>query len=652
MSLAHYLLQVNLYLVIFYCFYKLLLASETYFVLNRIYLLASGVCSLIIPFLRFEWFGRQQVARPIYAGVDQFTQLVARVSVIEDHTRAFNWGNFIVLIYLIGILFFTFRMIYRVMAVTKMLKKVTRGAAFSFFGKKVVTADLPQIETINIHEDIHVKQFHSVDVLFFEMLKILNWFNPVIYLYQKTIKNIHEYLADEAAAKFQGDKETYALLLLSQAFGVTPNALSNGFFTRSLIRKRIMMLHKERSKKVAILKYGLFVPLFALALLLSAASIRKNDQILAVASQIPLEQANQFIAQALDMPLNTVHFAKPVSPKDDSTNNEATIVNEASVSNDQDHDNALNGFYNYLAERIKYPAGAIARQVQGNTIVNFSVRHGKIANVTIKNELGEGCDEEVVSEILAYNDFFPKDGSYSLKVSFKLNGSTAAFKNEDADADANAGSLNNLLVQAAVPKAEEADQIYAFVNLAQPPTYPGGIGKFYEFIGKNIKYPAAAIDNEIQGNVHVSFTVEKDGSLTDIKVERKLGYGADEEAVRVIKLGKRWNPGIQNGRPVRVKYNIPIKFALDLGDTERKLGELSGTIKNNDGSVPLIIADNQVKDLKYVQDLNAKNIERIEVLKGSEAIAKYGKTAENGAIIIQSKHKKPALFTATLTNRN
>jgi protein TonB len=98
--------------------------------------------------------------------------------------------------------------------------------------------------------------------------------------------------------------------------------------------------------------------------------------------------------------------------------------------------------------------------------------------------------------------------------------------------------------------------------MENPPAYPGGIEKFYRFLGDNIKYPPMAAENNIQGNVFVSFTVEKDGSLTDIKIDRKLGYGTDEEAVRVLKLSKRWNPGMQNGKPVRVKYNIPIKFSL------------------------------------------------------------------------------------------
>jgi protein TonB len=108
----------------------------------------------------------------------------------------------------------------------------------------------------------------------------------------------------------------------------------------------------------------------------------------------------------------------------------------------------------------------------------------------------------------------------------------------------------------------EDNTVYNFVSMENPPTYPGGMDKFYKFLGDNIKYPPMAQDQNIQGNVHVSFTVEKDGSITDAKVERKLGYGTDEEAIRVLKLAKRWNPGMQNGKPVRVKYNIPIKFSL------------------------------------------------------------------------------------------
>ncbi|MDQ7949351.1 MAG: TonB family protein [Pedobacter sp.] len=656
MSLAHYLLQVNIYLIVFYGFYRLLLASETYFVLNRIYLLASGVLSLTIPFLRFEWFGKQEMAKPIYIGVDQLNQLLTQVTVIEEHRAKFDWGNLIVLVYLIGICCFALRLLAQLLAIRKLLKTITNGMAFSFFRKKVISANVPEHETVNLHEEVHVKQLHTIDVLFFEILGIFTWLNPIIYFYKKTIKNIHEYLADEAAAKFQGDKEAYALLLLSQAFGVRPNSLTNGFFTKSLIKKRIFMLHKQRSKKAAILKYGLFVPLFALTLVLSSATIRKNNQILSIAEKLPLENVDQVVKQAISTPMGVINMVAPPP----STTEQLTLSTTAlaAPTDYPEHDEnasaeSLNGFYKYLGDRIKYPSAAVAKKLQGNTIINFSVRHGKISNVMVQTELGEGCDEEVVNEIMAYNDYFQKDGSYSLKVTFKLTGADTDLKNETATTD-NKDQALQMVVIGYLPTDDEANKVYSFVALEQPPTYPGGIAKFYEFLGKNMKYPTAAIDNEIQGNVHLSFTVEKDGSLTDLKVERKLGFGTDEEALRVVKLAKRWNPGLQNGKPVRVKYNIPVKFSLEGSNAERKATIMTGIrSKNyNAANAPLLIVDNQIKDQHYMETMDSRNVESIDVIKDGDAINKYGKMAEHGAIIIKTKSKQPTMVTGTLTNKN
>lgn len=108
----------------------------------------------------------------------------------------------------------------------------------------------------------------------------------------------------------------------------------------------------------------------------------------------------------------------------------------------------------------------------------------------------------------------------------------------------------------------EDTRVYDFVSLEQQPSFPGGMDKFYGYLRKTVKYPPMAQENNIQGKVFLSFVVEKDGSLTDIKVERKLGGGTDEEAVRVLRASPKWIPGIQNGKKVRVKYNIPISFTL------------------------------------------------------------------------------------------
>lgn len=103
---------------------------------------------------------------------------------------------------------------------------------------------------------------------------------------------------------------------------------------------------------------------------------------------------------------------------------------------------------------------------------------------------------------------------------------------------------------------EEVDnQIYNTAGIEVKPDFPGGINKFYKFVGDNYQTPE---EDGLKGKVYVTFVVEKDGSLTDIKVIRDIGYGTGKEAIRVLKKSPRWSPGVQNGKPVRVLYSLPI----------------------------------------------------------------------------------------------
>ena len=103
-------------------------------------------------------------------------------------------------------------------------------------------------------------------------------------------------------------------------------------------------------------------------------------------------------------------------------------------------------------------------------------------------------------------------------------------------------------------KIVEDNTVYNAVEVK--PDFPGGLQKFYDFVGKNYRAP----EEDIKGKVYVQFVVEKDGSLTDIKVMRDIGYGTGEEAIRVLKKSPKWKPGIQNGRAVRVLYSLPISI--------------------------------------------------------------------------------------------
>ena len=130
----------------------------------------------------------------------------------------------------------------------------------------------------------------------------------------------------------------------------------------------------------------------------------------------------------------------------------------------------------------------------------------------------------------------------------------------DAEAD------EDMEVEEYIPiEVEEEEEIVEeeiFTVVETMPGFPGGEVERIKFLQKNIKYPQMARESQIQGTVYVTFVVETDGRVTDVRVLRGIGGGCDEEAVRVIKMMPKWNAGKQRGKPVRVQFNMPIKFTL------------------------------------------------------------------------------------------
>jgi hypothetical protein len=278
MNALTYLLQVNLYLLLFYLFYLVLLRNETFFRLNRFYLIGSAALALFIPLLRADWIKElfvtekvQQLAQNIEAvvTVSQTTTTIATLKVEESPLTSAEWFW---IIYGLVTVIFMLNFLRKLYLLNQILKRDNKGQAFSFFNTISVDNKLEGQETIMKHELVHAKQWHSADVIFFELFTAMNWFNPIAYLYKNAIKNIHEFIADETAASTSESKSAYALLLVSNVFDTQPQQLTNSFYNQSLLKRRIIMLHKTKSRKAAILKYGLSVPLFAGMVIFSSAT--------------------------------------------------------------------------------------------------------------------------------------------------------------------------------------------------------------------------------------------------------------------------------------------------------------------------------------------------------------------------------------------
>lgn len=113
-----------------------------------------------------------------------------------------------------------------------------------------------------------------------------------------------------------------------------------------------------------------------------------------------------------------------------------------------------------------------------------------------------------------------------------------------------------------IEEEEEVDEQVIFQVVENDPEFPGGVEAMYKFLAQNIKYPQLARENNITGRVFVTFVVERDGSVTGVRVLRDIGGGCGQEAVRVVKSMPKWTPGKQRGKAVRVQYNLPVNFTL------------------------------------------------------------------------------------------
>jgi TonB family protein len=467
-------------------------------------------------------------------------------------------GNLIFLIYATGILFLIIRLAGQMASLRRIIRQAESVSSFSFFKSIRLSADTGNRDIIEAHEMVHARQWHSLDVLLIELIAIINWFNPVVYVYKKGIRHIHEFIADRQALNKGTTKSEYALLLLSQTLEAPAHDLVNTFFNTSLLKRRILMLQRNRSPYMALIKYGLSAPLFILMLVLSSATIIKS---------------------------HTVHF------------------------------------FNRKAEEV-FSAPAAARQEKKDRPVNKNSE----AKVIITNTgQSRGDNLETRSQT--------------------------------------ASKLHN-------------DQI--FVSVERQPQFKGGIMGFYQFLAANLQYPPQMMRYNIQGKVIITLTIEKDGSVSDVKSIRDIGYGSAEEAIRVLRKSPPWEPGYQNGEPVRVRYTLPISFDLvrekNNSDTISKvsfniedgspLQPRVAARENNASSDSLrkftMVAGEQFdfmsnalylldgKSVKGMSSVDPRNVKSIRVIKHPDKdnvyVLLYGERALNGVVLIESKdpNNKPA----------
>lgn len=229
----------------------------------------------------------------------------------------------------------------------------------------------------------------------------------------------------------------------------------------------------------------------------------------------------------------------------------------------------------------------------------------------------------------------------------------AANAEQDAEqADNNTNKVNDIVKdkEGDDPDLQKNDSDKAYDLVEEMPQYPGGVGKLMEYVSMNVRYPKEAESKSIQGRVIITFVIEKDGSIEDAEVVKSVDPALDAEALRVVKAMPKWTPGKQEGKPIRVKYTMPITFALQGGDVipdgkvkganvmnETVVVGIGDNAKAIHTNVPYVLVDDKPIDSDKLKDIDPKTIDHMEVLKSKAAIEKYGEKAKNGVIIITTK---------------
>lgn len=377
--MALYLLHSTACFSLLFLAYIALLKNTTFFQSNRFYLLASAFLSLVFPLLP-----------SLGDTVEINNQTLAEVIVGSEKItaeNAFSWLTIITVVYFIGFfisLFFFIKSLQKTLRLVNssrmflqnglyFLPENSPHTAFSFFGRIFIHPQL-DIETQSAaiaHEKVHVSQHHTIDILFYELLCVVFWFNPLYGLAKKQLAILHEFIADEVAAH-NNDKVQYARVLTARAFGVPYSAVVNSFSLTNNLKRRLIMLNKTKTNRTGLVRYVAAIPLLAMFLFFNSFTFTKPDEVFDKVEKMPEFKGGQ---QEL---------------------------------------------INYLVKNITYPEDAKKAKLTGKVFVEFVVdKTGKVKNASIKKSDNTVFDAEALRVVSSMPDWVPGENG-GKKVSVKL----------------------------------------------------------------------------------------------------------------------------------------------------------------------------------------------------------------------------------------
>lgn len=451
-TLLTYLLKVSVSLALFYGLHMFLLRNETFLRLRRGYFGVALVFSLFYPLINLNWTVAERAELPLPAYLLSEIVIVAQPNgseVADMASSAFSSGYVLMAILFLGSIVLFLRFLIQLISLYFHLRKSECSqlgkyklivledgstASYSFFNWIVVNkrrANKSQIDDIVQHEKAHSYQWHSIDVVSYEIACILFWWNPFVWLLKNEMKLNLEYLADEEVQKHKNDIKEYQYTLLQISIANTGVAFINNFNV-SQLKKRITMMNKKRTSKIWLGKFLLVLPL-ALALVLanvqctdigkenlkdevpvktSATKIPEADDIL---SMNVTEDGVTIITKVDTLKFTREEFAKLLGKteweKEQKRASNVKLKKEGVFTIVEDMPRFPGGeqaMMKYIGRNLVYPEAAQKKGIQGRVVIRFVVAEdGSIEDVSVVRGVSPDCDEEAIRVVEAMPDWTP-----------------------------------------------------------------------------------------------------------------------------------------------------------------------------------------------------------------------------------------------------
>ena len=667
-TIAFYLLKSAAWLAGFTLIYLLFLRKERFFRLKRAYLVAGVVMSLLLPLITVHYRVELPAAVMQEVQVGTMAQTQEPAVATELHEQKSPLALFF-LIYSGGMVLFLFRSLLHIFSLYRalstgsvsrtgeavMVKTEKYTSAFSFFNYVFINPSVSEQEAREIlnHEMVHLRQKHWFDLLLVEMISLIQWMNPFVWIYSAFVRQNHENLADEEALQSTSDPAGYRAALLNQVFNARLISLSNSF-NFSFNTNRFEMMKKESYSPYRKLKLLLVLPLMAIMMYafadpLYTYSDNRDSQTVGMIKDIQgtvvkedgtpfpgvkvyvsgtslsviTDEAGKFYFS--DLPGYVALMFSPsgyepvslmaesargitVTMKADpryavrgpSTGAEIVVIDgkvselsleEATKKLGKDYgkftyllpeaakakygEKGAKGafevisrskaresglilpyprsdeadfptfrgesylaFADWVAEKAKYPQEAAAKNISGWARMSYTVEtDGSVSHIKPSSD----TDPVFAAELTRVMESSPR------------------WKSPE-NMDANEPFTSEILIRFEPPARVSNGIVYIMVD--EMPQFPGGDAALFKFLYETIKYPAEAKDNGIQGKVILKFIVTSEGNVENVYVVRGVDPLLDNEAVRVMNLCPKWEPGKMKGKPVNIYYSVPISFSL------------------------------------------------------------------------------------------